>query len=127
MTLAEANAVAVEMHSGVLKPISGMTGAFLFGTAGNLSFCGDTLFAINFNISGGLEAYASLAEDMLRQYGQPIFFANQEFTDSGSLAYVRTTWQDDSGDDLDLSLTTYAGGQTVAARSLSSHHRLCPQ
>jgi len=113
-----------------LSPVSNMQGLYTLGQPStstvNVTFCGDTLFALTSQIAGGVDAYTAMAVELTQAYGQPVLQPTQQYTDQGLLSSMRLTWATEGGEEASVDLTSYQQ-RVTASRSFSAFRAICPQ
>lgn len=124
MTLQEAKQV-----SNQLVPVPGLSGAYSIGPFAsstiNMSFCGDKLFALNAEIKGGVDAFASKTAEMNTLYAAgPTVQAQSSYGEVGLVSRVILTWGIAASEKYSVSLRSVAG-QINVSTSISAFDALC--
>jgi hypothetical protein len=116
--MTEAEALAVGVSSGLdLSPVANMKDAYWIGgvnATGIVQFCDGKIYSVSENIQGGLDAFASLAEDNIREYGQPNVQSRSGYDASGVTSYIMLDWRIDATETVSVALTSLNNVATTA-------------
>lgn len=72
-----------------------------------IAFCKGKLFAVNENISGGVDSFAARTKAILAQLGSPKIVAGSDYTNEGLLSFVRLKWITESNEEISVSISNF--------------------